>query len=336
MKCKGRHFLFLCDKKTSSFVWRCNKKAGLPTYPAMQYTIQTAHLDFDFGKKKVLHQLELKVPKGSIYGFLGVNGAGKSTTIRLLLGLLPTQSPETSLRIFDLDLKKHRLQILKRVGALVEMPSLYEHLNAIDNLEITRQWIGDIPKSRIDEVLAIVDLSRDAKRAVKQYSLGMKQRLGLALSLLANPELLILDEPTNGLDPAGIKDIRELIVKLNQQEGKTIFVSSHLLSEIEKMATHVGIIHAGKLHFQGDLPTLHAQQKPHTLFNTNDNAKALQIAQSLIAESQILPTGLQIPTLEKSTLHQLNQTFLQNGLEVYQIQPLISSLEDMFMEITEG
>lgn len=303
---------------------------------AMQYTIQTEHLDFSFGKKQILNALALKVPQGSIYGFLGPNGAGKSTTIRLLLGLLPVQSSEASLRIFGLDFKQNRLSLLQRVGALVEMPSLYEHLNARENLEVTRTWIGKIPKNRIEEVLRIVDLTNDAHRPVKQYSLGMKQRLGLAISLLNNPELLILDEPTNGLDPAGIKDIRELMVRLNKEEGKTIFVSSHLLSEVEKMVTHLGIIHKGTLHFQGDLPTLHAQKSSYTLLNTNQNAQALAVVQPILAESKATAQGIYLPTQDKSAIHQINQTCLQAGLEVYQIQPVMSSLEDMFMEITEN
>lgn len=301
----------------------------------MSYTIQTEGLDFSFGKKKILNDLALKVPKGSIYGFLGPNGAGKSTTIRLLLGLLPTQSSKTSLKIFEMDLEQNRIPILQRVGALVEMPSLYEHLNARNNLEITRTWVGKIPKNRIEEVLSIVELTKDAHRPIKQYSLGMKQRLGLALSLLSNPELLILDEPTNGLDPAGIKDIRELIVRLNKEEGKTVFISSHLLSEIEKMVTHVGIIHKGTLHFQGDLPTLQAQQRPYTLLNTNENTKAHQLILPILQASMLTEAGITLPTQEKAVIHQINQTLLQQGLEVYQIQPVVSSLEDMFMEITE-
>jgi ABC-2 type transport system ATP-binding protein len=304
--------------------------------PCMQYTLQTENLDFSFGKKQILNKLALKVPQGSIYGFLGPNGAGKSTTIRLLLGLLPVYAPQASLQIFGQSLAQNRLQILQRVGALVEMPSLYEHLNARENLEVTRVWLGKIPKNRIEEVLRIVELTNEAHRPVKQYSLGMKQRLGLAISLLNNPELLILDEPTNGLDPAGIKDIRELIVRLHKEEGKTIFVSSHLLSEIEKMVTHVGIIHKGTLHFQGDLPTLQAQQQSYTLFNTNDNTRALPILQNILPETALVSDGLHLPTQEKSVIHQINQTCLQSDLEVYQIQPVLSSLEDMFMEITEN
>ena len=301
----------------------------------MKYTIETQQLYFSFGKKSILQNVELKVPEGSIYGFLGPNGAGKSTTIRLLLGLLRTPHPTAVIKLFEQDLATHRIDILKRVGALVEMPSLYEHLNARENLEITRKWLGNVPKSRVEEVLAIVELTKEAHRPAKQFSLGMKQRLGLAISMLANPELLILDEPTNGLDPAGIKDIRELLVKLNKEEGKTVFVSSHLLSEIEKMVTHIGIIHKGTIHFQGDLPSLYAQQRPYTAFDTNENEKALALIQTHLPEATIAQGIIHAPTHHKATIHQLNQTLLQAGLEVYQIQPIVSSLEDMFMEITE-
>lgn len=299
----------------------------------MNKIIETLHLNFSFGKKTVLQDLDLSVPQGAIYGFLGPNGAGKTTTIRIILGLIELKNAQV--KVFGQDIRQHRLEILQKVGALVEMPSLYEHLSGRKNLEISRLMYGNLPKKRIDEVLEIVGLSKDAHRPVKHYSLGMKQRLGLSICLLSNPELLVLDEPTNGLDPSGIKEIRELLIQLNQEFGKTIFVSSHLLAEIEKTATHVGIIHQGKLHFQGTIQELHARQQTLTAFDTNHNEKALHILQNYGKDAHINGNQLlYIPTQEKANIHEINDLLLKNQIEVYRIQPIQSSLEDLFMEIT--
>ena len=205
----------------------------------MEYVVKTKGLTKSFGKEKAVTGLDMKIPKGEIYGFLGPNGAGKTTTIRMLLGLVKPTSGTT--HIFQKDLKKERINILKRVGALVENPSYYPHLTAYENLEALRKILG-VSKSRIHEVLEIVRLSDVANKKVKGFSLGMKQRLGIASSLLNDPELLILDEPTNGLDPSGIIEIRQLIKRLPSEYGMTILISSHLLSEIDQMATTVGIV----------------------------------------------------------------------------------------------
>ena len=209
--------------------------------------IETTHLSFGFSKDKtVLHDINLQIHQGAIYGFLGPNGAGKTTTIRLLLGLLTPNSG--SIKLFGKSMPDNSLEIFNNIGAMIEIPSLYEHLTGFDNLEITSK-IKDIPIKRIGEVLEIVKLTNAAKTKVKEYSMGMKQRLGLALALLSEPQLLILDEPTNGLDPQGMIETRELLQKLNEEFGITILVSSHLLSEIEKLVNHLGIINNGKLVF---------------------------------------------------------------------------------------
>ncbi|RYF94725.1 MAG: ATP-binding cassette domain-containing protein, partial [Chitinophagaceae bacterium] len=201
------------------------------------HIIETNNLDFSFGAgQKILQDLSLAVPQGSIYGFLGPNGAGKTTTIRLLLGLLKVQSG--TIRLFGKDFGKNRLEVLRRIGSLIEQPSLYMHLTGKENLEVFRLSY-QCNKKRIGEVLELVGLQKAAHKKAKAYSLGMKQRLAIAISLLHEPELLILDEPTNGLDPTGIIETRELIRKLNKESGKTIIVSSHMLAEVEKMATHV-------------------------------------------------------------------------------------------------
>lgn len=218
--------------------------------------IETSGLTRRYGAKLSVDNLNLRVQQGSIFGFLGPNGAGKTTTIRMLLGLIrPTAG---TIHIFNQELSKHRKAILRRTGALVESPSYYGHLSGYENLDVISRLL-QVPAKRVDEVLAIVRLTSVAKQAVKGYSLGMKQRLGIAAALLGNPDLLILDEPTNGLDPAGIHEIRALIKEMPAQNGITVVVSSHLLSEIDQMATHVGIIDHGKLVFQDSIEKLRAR-----------------------------------------------------------------------------
>jgi len=218
------------------------------------YAIETSELNYMFRYgKKVVNNVSLKVPEGSIFGFLGPNGAGKTTTIRLLTGML--ENDRDNIFIHGKSLKKNIPGIFKGIGSLIETPSLYLHLNARDNLRVITR-LRKMDERRVDEILQIVGLFNDRKRKVKEYSLGMKQRLGVAMALLPDPSLLILDEPANGLDPAGIIEIREMLKRLNRDLGKTIFVSSHLLNEVERTCTHVGIIHKGVMQFQGTMADL--------------------------------------------------------------------------------
>lgn len=231
--------------------------------------IEISELSHQFSTDvKVLDSINFKVPAGSIYGFLGKNGAGKTTTMRLLLGLLTKQTGEV--KVFGKEIAKHRLEILKRVGSLIESPSFYGHLSAKDNLRVL-QKIFQCPKTRIDEVLEIVGLQHTNSKRVKQFSLGMKQRLSIAMSLLHNPELLVLDEPTNGLDPNGIIEMRGLLIKLNRERGTTILISSHLLSEMEKLITDVAIVEQGRVIFDGPFSDLQQKQASHskTILKTN-------------------------------------------------------------------
>lgn len=236
------------------------------------YIIQTDRLSYAYGDRPVLHDVSLQVPTGSIFGFLGPNGSGKTTTIRLLLGLIHAQGHR--IKLFGHEIGAHRLPILRRVGALIETPTLYPHLSGWQNLEIGR-LARDSNRGQVDKVLEMVGLTRDASRKVNSYSLGMRQRLGIALALLDDPDLLILDEPTNGLDPAGIREIRALLVGLSRSHGKTIFISSHLLAEMEKMVTHVAIINAGHLLFQGSIDQLRADQHVRTSGISNDPSYAI-------------------------------------------------------------
>src|SRR5688572_10560850 len=233
--------------------------------------IKTKGLSYHYSKDvQTLFDIDLEVERGSIYGFLGPNGSGKTRTLSLLLGLLNNQKGD--IEIFGEHLHANRINILKKIGSLIETPSLYGHLTAKENIEVYRQVYG-ASKARVAEVLDIVGLGETGQKTVRKFSLGMKQRLSIGLALLPNPELLILDEPSNGLDPAGIIELRELIKRLNKTYGMTIIVSSHLLGEVEKMVSHIGIIFKGKMLFQGTLSELYQfQQKgARLLINTSDN-----------------------------------------------------------------
>ena len=241
----------------------------------MESIITTQALTKQYGSKPVVRDLALKVPPGSIYGFLGPNGAGKSTTMKMLLGLIKP----TAGSIFILGkpmLEENRLEILKNTGSLIESPSYYGHLSARENLQIICT-LKNVLETGIDDVLRIVRLEKQQDKKVKNYSLGMKQRLGLAAALLGHPRLLLLDEPTNGLDPSGIQEMRELICSLPGKYGMTVLVSSHLLSEIDQMATHVGIIDRGVLIFQNDLASLHHHSRARIRLRTTDDGQAFRL-----------------------------------------------------------
>lgn len=295
--------------------------------------VETKNLTRRYGKKLSVNNINLKVEKGSIYGFLGPNGAGKTTTIRMLLGLIRPTSGQ--IHIFNQEFSKHRMQILKRVGSLVESPSYYGHLSGFENLEIVAKLIK-VPQSRIHEVLSIVRLTQAANQAVKGYSFGMKQRLGIATALLGNPDLLILDEPTNGLDPAGIHEIRELIKEMPKQHGITVVISSHLLSEIDQMATHVGIIDQGNLMFQDTIETLREQSAPKLTvhvdrpYDAQTLLKEAGIEVSLVEEEK-----LELSHLDFSATAQMNRRLVQAGLSVYRISEQSRSLEDIFLDFVD-
>ncbi len=230
----------------------------------MNNIITTNALTKEYDHKKVVNTLDLHVPEGSVYGFLGPNGAGKSTTLKMLLGLVKPTGGE--IRVFGKKLsQENRLEILKQTGSLIEAPSYYGHLSGKENLRIICK-LKNVPEKDIMRVLHLVRMEKQMDKKVKNYSLGMKQRLGIAAALLGSPRLLLLDEPTNGLDPAGIQEIRELIRDL-PEHGITVLVSSHLLAEIDQMATDVGIIDKGHLIFQDSLVILHEHSRSRILFN---------------------------------------------------------------------
>ena len=298
--------------------------------------ISTIGLDYQFSRNsKVLSGVSLDVPKGSIYGFLGHNGAGKTTTLRLLLGLLKIQNG--SIHLFGENLTENRMNILRRVGSLIEQPSLYLHLNAKDNLEIFRLAYG-CSKARIGEVLDIVGLRDAAGKKVKAYSLGMKQRLAIAIALLHDPELLILDEPTNGLDPSGIIETRELIRSLNKDFGKTIIVSSHMLNEVEKMVSHVGIIHKGSMLFQGTIGQLHENQRRDSKLELEvcSVEKAREILAPFFPLAESSGSAIVFPYHDRETAANINSLLVNNGVQVYQLAVKHHDLENVFIQLTNS
>ncbi|MEO9572189.1 MAG: ATP-binding cassette domain-containing protein [Polaribacter sp.] len=303
-----------------------------------QLIVETQNLNFSYTKtRKDIESLELKVPKGSIYGFLGPNGSGKSTTIRLILGLLKKQSGKVALfgETFD---GKSRLRSLGEIGALIENPSLYSHLNALENLRIAANYRQNISSERIDEVLKTVKLSYAKNKKVKAFSLGMKQRLGLAISLLSNPELIILDEPTNGLDPKGIIEMRELIKDLNKKFGTTIFISSHLLSEIEKTCTHVGIIRNGKMLFQDTVKALKESKGKKIMvdFEIDKFIDAMTVFENLGKENTSLTNDfIQIEVKDKNEITLIIDALRAQKVAVYQVS-IKNNLEELFLSLTEN
>jgi len=302
---------------------------------APAHLVETAGLSFCFGSRPILHNLNLHVPPGSIYGFLGPNGAGKSTTLRLLLGLL--RPAAGTVRLFGHDLARHRVALLSKVGALIENPSLYDHLTGRENLEATRRLRG-LPAARTAAVLDLVSLTADAHRPVSAYSLGMRQRIGLALALLPDPDLLVLDEPTNGLDPAGISDLRALLRHLREAHGKTILLSSHLIGEMEKIATHVGVIQQGRLVFQGGLGELQARQagRAQLVLETACAATCRELLpQFLAGATATAPGTLRLPFESRGHTAALAQALAAAGQPVYGLHCEQPSLEDTFLHLTE-
>ncbi|MBU7592543.1 ABC transporter ATP-binding protein [Metabacillus halosaccharovorans] len=297
-----------------------------------QYVVETSNLTKTFNGKAAVNQVNLSIPKGAIYGFLGPNGAGKTTAIKLLLGLVKETSG--SIQIFGKELKKEKQTILRNIGSLVESPSYYGNLSARENLELL-QIILQTPKERIDEVLSIVRLEKDANRPVKGFSLGMKQRLGIASALLGSPELLILDEPTNGLDPSGIIEMRELIKSLPEKYGVTVLVSSHLLSEIDQMATVVGIISKGSLIFQDSIDVLRKKSVNKIRIQTNNREAAWKV---LLKEGLKGNAEGDYVSFNQSTnkdVAAMVRALVQNGLDVYRVEEEKRSLESIFLEMTK-
>jgi len=297
--------------------------------------IKVNHLSKHFGSLIAVNDLSFEVNQGDVFGFLGQNGSGKSTTIRMLLSLIhPTSG---AIELFGMPLATKRNEILEEVGAIIERPDLYPYLTAKEHLQLfAKLRKKNIPPTQINETLVKVGLIDRAKDKVNTFSLGMKQRLGIAIALVHNPSLIILDEPTNGLDPQGISDIRNLIKQLAQQEGKTILVSSHLLSEIEQMATQIMIIHKGKKVAEGAIQKLLDPAKMIVHIKTTNDAQALQVILAGSFSNYILQRAsgiyLCIPDYEIPLLN----TFLINaGVGLVGVETR-NALEDYFLQVTSN
>ncbi len=297
------------------------------------YLIETRGLTRRFGKQLAVDQIDLLVPAGGVYGFLGPNGAGKTTAIRMLLGLIRPDAG--AIRLFSENLNGNHLAIMRRVGALVESPSLYPHLTGRENLEVTRRLLGS-SRALIDVALETIRLTKDAHRRVREYSLGMRQRLGLALALLNKPDLLILDEPTNGLDPAGIHEMRDLIRRLPEEFGVTVFLSSHLLSEVEQIAGHIGIIHEGRLLFQGTLGELQSKQQVQLAVGVKQLEAATDCLVNAGYAVQRREELLTVTAATREEAIQINKLLVEQRFDVFHLASSQRSLEDIFLTLTNS
>ena len=298
----------------------------------MQTVIETKALCKQYGPHTAVDHVELHVPQGCVYGFIGPNGAGKSTTMKMLLGLIHPTAGRVRLLGQELT-EKSRLTLLRQTGSLIESPAGYLHLTAQENLEIVADLKG-VPHKDIGRVLDIVHLTQDRSRRVGQYSLGMKQRLGIAMALLGSPKLLILDEPTNGLDPAGIQEMRALIQNMPAATGATVLISSHLLGEMEQMVEQVGIIDHGHILFEGPLTELQRHSRGNVTLRLLDPAKAAPIlrASGLTAHSD--SSVVTLPPLQDALLADLVQKLAAGGAGIVELTPHTKTLEEIFLSLT--
>jgi len=295
--------------------------------------LQTEALTKRFGARTAVNRLTIRVERGDIYGFLGPNGAGKSTTLRMLLGLV---RPTSGVIKFPVRASSWEyLRARSRIGAIIETPAFYENFSGRRNLQLLASLSGGVAKKRVDEVLEIVDLRDRAKDPVKVYSLGMRQRLGIAQALLPTPELIILDEPTNGLDPQGIHETRKLIRRLRDELKLTVLLSSHLLTEIEQLCNRVGIIHEGSLLYEGGPEALVA---PTSLYKVRvDNLSAafdLLIKEPDVTVSRNGASYLRIEA-DADHIATVNSLLVGKGIKVYELSPAQESLEEAFLRLTK-
>jgi len=296
--------------------------------------IAARNLFKQFNEIKAVDDLSFSVPEGNIYGFLGQNGAGKSTTIRILLTLISPTSGE--IEIFGMDLKKHRKEILKRTGAIIERPDLYKYLSALENLRIFAILSGiSITQKQLMDHLEKVGLSERANSKVKTYSQGMKQRLGIAIALIHDPQLILLDEPMNGLDPQGIADIRNLILHLSREMKKTIVVSSHLLSEMELIADSMLIIDKGKKIVEGKMTELFAPSETIVELQTNSSGEAYEKIQKADLRKYVLSKkdDTILFRIHRKNVPMLVKDLVQMDIEIISLSPK-HSLENYFLSLT--
>jgi len=298
-------------------------------------TVQSLTYSYTKGQR-TLEDLSFHVPKGSLFGFLGANGSGKTTTIRLILGLCQPESGHVLVNGVRMDAPS--TSIYKKIGAMIEQPSLYGQLTGKENLYLNALYHG-IGGEKINKTLSLVGLKHVATKRVSSYSLGMKQRLGLALSLLHDPELIVLDEPLNGLDPKGIAEIRELMVHLVKEEGRTVFMSSHLLGEVETTCDAICVIDNGKKLFSGSIDELRRGLTGQTTWRiVCDNPEFALTLMDTTMEVELAQTGdaLLVQTTDKERIAELNRLFVQSGISVYAMTPVERNLEELYIKLTHG
>ena len=301
----------------------------------MSSAIETHDLTRRFGRMTAVDAVSMTVPRQAVYGFLGRNGAGKTTTLKMLLGLL--KPGEGRALIDGVDVAADRMAAARKVGALLEAHGFYGNLSGRENLDLTRRLLG-LPKSEIDRVLAVVEMTADAGRRVGGYSLGMRQRLGLARAMLGAPPVLILDEPTNGLDPDGIADMRRFLRDLPGRTGATVLLSSHLLGEIEQTASHVGVVHQGRLVLEGELAALRAGVAAQVAVRATDPNAALSVILSkgltaVEADGEVVAT-LKAGDAVDAACAALNRALVEAGIAVVAIGPRARSLEGLYRQVT--
>ncbi|MBZ9570148.1 ATP-binding cassette domain-containing protein [Methanobrevibacter sp. TMH8] len=298
----------------------------------MKYAIESKSLTKKYGDFTAVDSLEIKVPEGKVYGFLGRNGSGKTTTIRMIMGLIKPDLGKV--KIFGKEVNRNDISYLKDIGAIIETPGFYNNLSGYENLEITCELFNTDKKS-IEKSLDIVGLSKVDNQNVGTFSLGMKQRLGIANALIHSPKILILDEPTNGLDPMGIIEMRGLIKNLSKTRGITILVSSHLLSEIQLIADYVGIIDNGRLIMEGHIDSIDIDQQNYLILETSNNKKAEKILNSLNFEFEKKNDSLKI-YCEYNHNSMINKKMIENNLEVYNLKSHLKTLEERFLGIADN
>ena len=301
----------------------------------MAAAIETHELSRRFRDRIAVDAVSMTVPEKAVYGFLGRNGAGKTTTLKMLLGLIRPSGGTA--RLAGVDVARDRLAAARRVGALLEAHGFYGNLSGRENLDLTRTLLG-LPKSEVGRVLEVVEMAEHARRRVSDYSLGMRQRLGLARAMLGAPPVLILDEPTNGLDPDGIADMRRFLKSLPERTGATVLLSSHLLGEIEQTATHVGILSHGRLVLEGELGRLKADLAPEIALETDDAARAAALAQArgfdVLRADDGLVARLKPGEDPRTASAALNRALVEADIEVFAIGARSRSLEGIYREVS--
>jgi len=301
----------------------------------MESILKISNLSKKYGEEYAVQNLNMHITQGDIYGFLGQNGSGKTTTIRMILGLIKPTSGYVEL--FGEPMNKNNYHVFRRIGSMVEYPGAYENLTAVENLEIHRKLMGIKKRDSVEEVIHLVGLSEARNKKVGEFSLGMKQRLGIGRTLLHKPELLVLDEPTNGLDPVGIKEIRELIVTLAKRDKITILVSSHLLSEIEQMATKIGIINKGLLLEEITLDSLMKKREQYIRIKVSDSEAAIKcLMENMNIKNVTVENGvLKIYERLKETAN-ITKLLVTNNIDVEEIYLIEDRLEDYFLKLIGG